>query len=71
MHPTENRTFYAPDREPTVDLPFALWHIAGLDNYSIPHPAGLHHRNLSATPNATTGSPVEHSHHYSIERVHR
>ena len=24
QHPTENRTFYAPDREPTVDLPFAL-----------------------------------------------
>ena len=38
QHPTENRTFYAPDREPTVDLPFALWHISGLDNYSIPHP---------------------------------
>lgn len=38
QHPTENRTFYAPDREPTLDLPFPLWHISGLDNYSIPHP---------------------------------
>jgi subtilase family serine protease len=38
QHPTENRTFYGPDREPTVDLPFSLWHISGLDNYSIPHP---------------------------------
>ena len=38
QHPTENRTFYAPDREPTVDLPFRLWHISGLDNYSIPRP---------------------------------
>ena len=38
QHPTEDRTFYAPDREPTVDLPFQLWHISGLDNYSIPHP---------------------------------
>jgi kumamolisin len=38
QHPTENRTFYAPDREPTVGLPFSLWHISGLDNYSIPHP---------------------------------
>lgn len=38
QHPTENRTFYAPDREPTADLPFSLWHISGLDNYSIPHP---------------------------------
>jgi subtilase family serine protease len=38
QHPSENRTFYAPDREPTVDLPFQLWHISGLDNFSIPHP---------------------------------
>ena len=38
QHPTENRSFYAPDREPTVNLPFSLWHISGLDNYSIPKP---------------------------------
>jgi kumamolisin len=38
QHPTENRTFYSPDREPTPDLPFSLWHISGLDNFSIPHP---------------------------------
>ncbi|MGA2420543.1 MAG: protease pro-enzyme activation domain-containing protein, partial [Candidatus Acidiferrum sp.] len=38
QHPTENRIFYAPDREPTTELPFALWHVSGLDNYSIPHP---------------------------------
>jgi kumamolisin len=55
QHPTENRTFYAPDREPTVYLPFSLWHISGLDNYSIPHPL-YHHRNLAVKSNATTGS---------------
>ena len=38
QHPTENRTFYAADREPTPDLAIPLWHIAGLDNYSIPQP---------------------------------
>ncbi len=38
QHPTENRVFYAPDLEPTTSLPFQLWHISGLDNYSIPHP---------------------------------
>src|SRR5271170_3242062 len=38
QHPTESRAFFAPDREPTIDLPFSLWHISGLDNYSIPHP---------------------------------
>lgn len=37
-HPSENRTFFSPDREPTTNLPFNLWHISGLDNYSIPHP---------------------------------
>lgn len=42
QHPTENRQFYAPDREPTVNLPFQLWHISGLDNYSIPRPAVRH-----------------------------
>jgi subtilase family serine protease len=36
-HPTEDRTFYAPDREPTTYLPFSLWHISGLDNFSLPH----------------------------------
>jgi subtilase family serine protease len=36
--PTEDRTFFAVDREPTVDLPFQLWHITGLDNNSKPHP---------------------------------
>ena len=35
---TAGRTFYAPDREPTINLPFPLWHISGLDNYSNPHP---------------------------------
>lgn len=34
----EGGTFYGPDREPTVDLSFNLWHVSGLDNYSIPHP---------------------------------
>jgi subtilase family serine protease len=34
----EDREFFAVDREPTVDLPFQLWHISGLDNDSKPHP---------------------------------
>jgi len=57
QHPTEDRTFYGPDREPTVDLPFQLWHVSGLDNFSTPHPL-FHHRDpeFSVKPNATTGS---------------
>jgi subtilase family serine protease len=37
QHPTESRTFYGPDREPTTGLAFPLWHVSGLDNFSIPH----------------------------------
>jgi len=64
-HPTEPRVFYAPDREPTTDLPFALWHVSGLDNYSIPHPmyvkrsdyANAHGINAEdVVSHATTGS---------------
>jgi len=61
QHPTENRTFFSPDREPTPDLSVQLWHISGLDNYSIPKPALVQHdptvvRAPDATPLATTGS---------------
>jgi subtilase family serine protease len=65
QHPTENRTFYAPNREPTVDLPFQLWHISGLDNYSIPRPMlehkpdGVHSNGVHS--NATVGSCPQQS----------
>jgi len=38
QHPIEGRSFYGPDREPSTSLPFPLWHVSGLDNFSIPHP---------------------------------
>jgi subtilase family serine protease len=59
QHPTENRFFYAPDREPTPDLAVQLWHISGLDNYSIPRPALVRrdeNRGRIVKANATTGS---------------
>jgi len=36
QHPTENRTFFSPDREPSLDLSVPVSHIAGLNNFSIP-----------------------------------
>src|SRR5271155_2701608 len=60
--PPEDRIFYGPDREPTTDLPFALWHVSGLDNYSLPHPLYVKKSQAShgirpeITPDATTGS---------------
>jgi subtilase family serine protease len=61
-HPTENRNFYGPDREPTPDLMVRLWRIAGLDNYSIPHANVVRkNSNLTAVSNATTGSGPSNS----------
>lgn len=57
-HPTENRTFYAPDREPKTDTPMQLYAIGGLDNFSTPRTA-LKTRTQSTSGfigNATTGS---------------
>src|ERR1700733_8565155 len=57
QHPTENRTFFAPDREPSVDLPFQLWHVTGLDNYSLPRPLVVRTQGDGKQgPLATTGS---------------
>lgn len=56
QHPTENRSFFAPDREPTPNLNVQLWHISGLDNYSIPRPLFVHQASSRLRSNATTGS---------------
>jgi uncharacterized repeat protein (TIGR01451 family) len=37
-HPTEHRTFFAPDTEPSLDVNLPVLHISGLDNYLRPHP---------------------------------
>jgi subtilase family serine protease len=59
-HPTEGRTFYAPDRDPQVDLGVAIAHISGLDNYSLPKPhvkakaaAAGAHPLIGSGPNGT------------------
>jgi subtilase family serine protease len=37
QHPTENRTFFAPDGPPTVDASLNIITVSGLDSYFIPH----------------------------------
>ena len=58
QHPTESRTFFAPDREPTPNMSVRLWAISGLDNFSTPQRMLV---KRTAQPdgvisNATTGS---------------
>ena len=64
-HPTEDRTFYAPDREPTTSLGIALWKISGLEDFSKPKPRLVNRYDraralgvdaASLVPHATTGS---------------
>ena len=37
QNPTENRTFYAPDADPTLNLAIPVQYIYGLNNYALPH----------------------------------
>ena len=61
QHPTENRTFFGPDREPMVDLPFQLWHISGLDNFSIPHPLFVKRSDVAAARGINANALVSHA----------
>jgi Pro-kumamolisin, activation domain/Dockerin type I domain len=38
QHPTESRTFFAPDVEPTPSFPVPILQISGMSNYSLPRP---------------------------------
>ena len=61
-HPVENRTFYAPDVEPSADLSVPILQVAGLDDFSLKRPMGVF-KQLSATtasgmiPNASGSGP--------------
>jgi len=58
-HPIEARTFFAPDREPSLALALPVLSIAGLDDYSLPHPLSrikpLGNDGGGVTPHAGSG----------------
>ena len=60
-HADGNGAFFAPDREPVTDLSFNLWHISGLDNYSVPH--ALYHKRseYAVSHGVTPESLVQHA----------
>jgi hypothetical protein len=53
QHPTEERTFYATDREPSLALNVPVSHISGLNNFYQPR---SHPRPMQTTPYSPTGS---------------
>jgi kumamolisin len=61
QRPDSAGTFYAPDREPTTDLPFDLWHVSGLDDYSRPHPLLVKRSDYAAAHGIAPESVVSHA----------
>ena len=60
QHPTEARTFYTPDTEPSVDLTVPILHVSGLDNFIVPRPMSLKMtplNNLTRTMPASGSGP--------------
>ena len=55
-HPTEDREFFAPDTEPSMDLDVPVLAIGGFDNLIVPHPANLASVPLGGATPAGTGS---------------
>ena len=53
QHPTEARTYFAPDAEPSLNAQVPIQHISGLDDFIIPRPA-LHVQD----PGQLTNGPV-------------
>jgi uncharacterized repeat protein (TIGR01451 family) len=58
QHPTENRTFHAPDAEPSLDFAIPILRISGLDDYHITQPLIRkgHPLGQNATNNSLLGS---------------
>ena len=58
-HPTENRTFYAPDVEPSVESGVPVLDVSGLSDYEIPRPKSLQVvpqlNSANVAPNAGSG----------------
>lgn len=55
QHPTENRQFFAPDSEPTVDSSLPVLSVCGLNNFQLAKP--LYRKNLSSNHFATGSAP--------------
>jgi subtilase family serine protease len=60
-HPTEDRVFFSPDREPTTDMAVKLWHVSGMDNFSIPKPRYVTREQYAAAHGVSPEAIVGHA----------
>lgn len=58
QHPTEKRTFFAADREPSVTEDVSLQHISGLNNLDPPHPRLTMNTKPRANDSSSTYPPL-------------
>lgn len=63
QHPTEARTFFAPDVEPSVPAGLAIQDVSGLDSYRRPHP------NYRLKPGQTFSKSVPSAETKSVSNV--
>jgi kumamolisin len=62
QHPTENRIFFGPDREPTTtNLNVTLWHVSGLDNFSVPKPRLINRKDYAYAHDMDPEAVVSHA----------
>jgi uncharacterized membrane protein len=54
-HPARG-TFFAPDRDPSIDAGVTVLDISGLDNFTLPRPMNLQSRPLASATPLTSGS---------------
>ena len=50
-HPTEHRTFFAPDSVPSLDIGVPILHISGLDNYAVKRSKIVKERSVKRSAN--------------------
>jgi hypothetical protein len=55
-HPTEARTYYAPDTQPALDLAVPILAVHGLDNFKLPRPLVIRRPPSSPTSTPSAGS---------------
>jgi subtilase family serine protease len=57
QHPNGNRTFYSPDREPSLDLGVPVLHVSGLDNFKLPVSKNIKRRTEPGRIEGTGSGP--------------
>jgi uncharacterized repeat protein (TIGR03803 family) len=57
QHPTESRTFFAPETDPAIDLTTPVLGVSGLDDFVLPHPCMHTIPAANVKPNLTGSAP--------------